>query len=228
MGNTYISSALVEFLKALKENNNRDWFNTNKNRYVEYVREPLLSMIEDFGPLLHSISPHFRAIPKASGGSLFRIYRDVRFSANKLPYKTHAGIHFRHEAGKNAHAPGFYLHIEPGNFFLAAGIWQPDPTVLRRIRDSIIDNEEEWTSITTAENFCDTYTLEGATLVRAPKGYDPDHPLIVDLRRKDFAGVCRFGAREALHPDLLEFLADTWRKSDRFMRFLTEATGHPY
>ncbi len=228
MRNPYISSELFLFLKDLKANNTRDWFNENKKRYIEVLRDPLLSMIEDFGPLLHSISPYFDANAKTSGGSLFRIYRDVRFSANKDPYKTHAGIHFRHAAGKDAHAPGYYLHLEPGNVFIALGIWRPEMAVLSRIRNSIVSDPETWISITTDPSFSDTYDLEGDSLLRAPKGFDPDHPLIVDLRRKDFAGVCRLEQNDAEKVDFLEILADTWRKADRFMRYLTETTGHPF
>ena len=228
MGNPYIKSELFLFLGDLKKNNNREWFNENKKRYIDELRDPLLAMIADFGPLLHSISPFFQAIPKASGGSLFRIYRDVRFSKNKDPYKTHAGIHFRHAAGKNAHAPGYYLHLEPGNVFVALGIWQPETAVLRSIRDSIISEHELWNSITSDPAFTDSFVLEGKSLVRAPKGFDPEHPSIVDLRRKDFAGICRMEETDALRPDFLEILADTWRKGEQFMRFLTESSGHPF
>lgn len=228
MGNPYINSELFLFLQDLKANNNREWFNENKKRYRSVLRDPLLMMIEDFGPILHSISPHFTAIPKASGGSLFRIYRDLRFSANKDPYKTHAGIHFRHAAGKDSHAPGYYLHLEPGNVFIALGIWHPEMVVLKRIRNSIVSDPEAWTSIILDPAFSDTYRLEGESLRRAPKGYDADHPLIEDLRRKDFAGVCRMNQDDALKPDFLEILADTWRAGNRFMRYLTEIGGHPY
>ena len=126
---------LFKFLKDLESNNNRDWFQANKARYEDQIKEPALQFISDFGPLLRKVSPHFRADPRPNGGSLFRIYRDVRFAKDKRPYKTHTGIQFRHEAGRDAHAPGFYLHLESGRVFVGAGIWHPDSTSLRKIQD---------------------------------------------------------------------------------------------
>jgi len=118
--------ALFDFLRELKGNNNRDWFQTNKSRYEKDVKDPLLLFIADFADRVPEISPHIAAIPRATGGSMFRIYRDMRFSKDKTPYKTAAALHFRHESGKDVHAPGYYLHLEPGSVFMGAGIWKPD------------------------------------------------------------------------------------------------------
>ena len=96
---------LFDFLRQLKRHNNRDWFAKNKQRYEEAVRDPALMFISSFGPHLRKLSPHFVADPRPTRGSLFRIYRDTRFSADKHPYKTHVGIHFSHASGKDAHAP---------------------------------------------------------------------------------------------------------------------------
>ena len=117
---------LFGFLAELKDNNDRDWFNANKARYEADVLEPSLAFIEDFAPYLHQISPHLRADARRVGGSLFRIYRDTRFSKDKTPYKTTAGIWFKHERAKDVHAPGFYLHLAPGDVFAGGGIWHPD------------------------------------------------------------------------------------------------------
>ena len=121
-----ITVALFDFLRDLRDNNDREWFAANKGRYVTDVRDPMLGFIADFAAPLAEISPHFVADPRANGGSLFRIYRDTRFSRDKTPYKTNVGAHFRHAAGKDAHAPGFYLHLEPGMCFAACGVWRPD------------------------------------------------------------------------------------------------------
>ena len=102
---------LFRFLDALRGNNNREWFQANKERYESDVKGPMLRFIGDFAPRLRQISPRFVADPRPNCGSLFRIYRDVRFSKDKTPYKTNAGAQFRHQAGKDAHAPGFYLHV---------------------------------------------------------------------------------------------------------------------
>ena len=108
-GKTSFDKALFDFLRELADNNDREWFADNKARYVAEVRDPMLDFIADFGPDLHKISARYVADPRANGGSLFRIHRDVRFAKDKRPYKTNAGAHFRHEAARNAHAPGFYL-----------------------------------------------------------------------------------------------------------------------
>jgi len=225
MGNPYVTPDLFDFFQDLRENNDRDWFAENKHRYIEHVKDPLLQFIEDFAPLLSSISPHFRAIPRANGGSLFRIYRDIRFSKNKDPYKTHAGVHFRHELGKSAHAPGFYLHLQPDSVFVALGVWQPERDALYRIRTAIGENPESWNSLIKESDFSSNFTLAGDALKRAPKGFDPDHPEIEDLKRKDFFGVCGLTEEVVLAPDLLPHLAEIWDSGREFMRFISNAIG---
>ena len=130
MPEPHFGPELFDFLRELRENNDRDWFQANKERYEHDVKEPLLGFISDFGPRIAKISPHIRADPRPTGGSLFRIYRDVRFSKNKAPYKVHAAAQFRHKRGKDVHAPGYYLHLEPGQVFaggrhLAPGLGEP-------------------------------------------------------------------------------------------------------
>ena len=122
------------FVRDLKANNEREWFETHRSRFEDHLREPALEFIHQFGPKLGDISRHFNAIPKPVGGSLFRIYRDVRFSKDKTPYKTHVGIHFRHRQHRDAHAPGFYLHLEPRACFMGCGIWRPDREALAALR----------------------------------------------------------------------------------------------
>ncbi len=121
-----------------------------------------------------------------------RVYRDTRFANDKTPFKTNVGIQFRHELGKDVHAPGFYLHIEPGNCFLGAGIWRPESKVLAAIREFIADNPNGWREAVGARAFKKDWELVGTTLVRPPRGFEPDHPLIVDLKRKDFHCVYEF------------------------------------
>ncbi|MFC1886438.1 TIGR02453 family protein [Thermodesulfobacteriota bacterium] len=108
---SYFSPETFIFLKELAENNNRHWFQENKRRYEEHFKGPAMCFIADFSEVLRKISRHFTADPRPVGGSLFRIYRDVRFSNDKSPYKTNAGIQFRHYQGKDVHAPGYYLHL---------------------------------------------------------------------------------------------------------------------
>src|SRR5215211_7103516 len=116
---------LFAFLADLREHNDREWFAANRDRYEDDLVEPALAFVDTFAPRLAKISPHFRADARPSGGSLFRIYRDTRFSKDKTPYKTSVGIHFRHERAKGADAPGYYLHIGPGEVLPAAASGTP-------------------------------------------------------------------------------------------------------
>jgi len=216
---------LLTFLRQLKRNNNREWFDANKKRFEEDVREPLARFVVDFGPKLKKISPHFLADPRKTGGSIFRIYRDTRFSKDKTPFKTWAAVQFRHEAGKDVHTPGFYLHLEPGNVFGGVGIWHADSTALTKIREAIDSNRAEWKRVVSGKTFKSTYELAGESLKRAPKGYDPDHPLINDLKRKDFVAITPFDVQEILLSDFLDRYSNTVRAAAPFMRFLTKAVG---
>jgi uncharacterized protein (TIGR02453 family) len=133
-----------KFFTELKKNNNRDWFTVNKPRYLESVVRPMGEYIVAIAPHLQRISPFYKANPRPHGGSMFRIYRDARFSKDKTPYKTHAACHFRHEAGRDAHAPGFYLHIETDRVSIGGGIWRPPSKQLGQIREFIADNPSAW------------------------------------------------------------------------------------
>jgi uncharacterized protein (TIGR02453 family) len=171
---TFFQPDLFEFLRQLKRQNNREWFAKNKARYQQSVVEPAMQFISNFAPHLAKLSLHFVADARPTRGSLFRIYRDTRFSADKLPFKTHIGIHFSHESGKDAHAPVFYLHLEPEGCFAAAGVWHPDSRALTRIRTAIVSQPAQWKKAT------GKLELEGESLTRAPKGFDPNHPLVED------------------------------------------------
>jgi uncharacterized protein (TIGR02453 family) len=213
------SPELFSFLADLRENNDRDWFAANRERYETFVLEPALEFVAEFGPRLERISPHFEAIPKRSGGSLFRIHRDTRFSKDKSPYKTTAGLFFRHERAREVQAPGFYLHLAPGDCFAGAGIWHPDSTSLRRIREAIVAAPDEWTAATR------DIELIGEQLKRPPAGFDRDHPLIDDIKRKDFASLTRIEQRAATEPGFVEDYARTCESAMPLMRFLCGALG---
>jgi len=186
VANPYISSRLFAFLTDLAKNNNRKWFEENKDRYEKDVRQPLLGFIEDFSEHLVKLSRHFVAEPSKVGGSLFRIHRDVRFSKDKSPYKTNAGVHFRHELAKDAHAPGYYLHLDPKESFMGAGIWRPDAATAKRIRFAIVERPDAWKKATGGA-FGNTFSFDGESLKRPPAGAASDHPLIQDLKRKDLS-----------------------------------------
>jgi uncharacterized protein (TIGR02453 family) len=219
---------LFRFLTDLRRNNNREWFQANKSRYEQDVKEPALEFISDFAPLLDEISPHFRADPRPAGGSLFRIYRDVRFSKDKSPYKTQTGIHFRHALGKDAHAPGYYLHLESGQSFAGVGTWHPDSATLGKIRGTIVAYPDDWLSATRESPFAAVFELGGDSLKRAPAGYDPDHPLIEDLKRKDFVGYAMLEEKTVVGEGFLDEYARICRSATPFVEFLCRAVGAPF
>jgi len=219
----HISNELFTFLLELKVNNNRPWFQEHKKRYEQEVKEPLQRFISDFVPYLTSVNTNFVADPRGVGGSLFRIYRDTRYSKDKTPYKTHAGLHFRHRRGKDVHAPGYYLHLDPDECFVGVGIWHPDSKSLKKIREAIVARPEEWTKVVSDPEFCRHFKREGDSLKRGPKGFDPDHPLIDDLKLKDHVAGKAVSPTETTQIDFIDQFADLCQKTAPFMGFLTRA-----
>lgn len=219
-----IKKELFKFFRDLSKNNDRDWFQRNKPRYELDVKEPLLQFISDFGAPLRRINPHLVADPRPVGGSLFRIYRDVRFSSDKSPYKTHAGVRFPHEESKTVHAPGYYLHLEPGTVFAAAGIWHPDPVTLKKVRDTIVADSSGWKRAVsqTVKGKC---TLGGESLKKVPRGYDPEHPFASDLKRKDFIVYLPFSETEACARDFMKRFATACVTMKPVLGFLSRAVG---
>src|SRR5665811_381393 len=220
--------ALFTYLADLARNNDRSWFAENKDRYEVYVKEAGLQFIRDFEPYLHEISPHFVADDRPVGGSLFRIYRDTRFSKDKTPYKTHLGVQFRHEAAKDVHAPGFYIHLDPEGSFAGAGMWRPDGPSALAIRQAIVDRSDEWISLVGDATFRASFALDGEALKRPPRGFPPDHPLVDDLRRKDFIATARISRKTVTAPDFLEQYAQMSRNAGEYMKFLTTSLGLPF
>jgi uncharacterized protein (TIGR02453 family) len=224
MRNAHFTAEVFDFLSELAENNNRDWFLHNKARYEQKVRDPILRFISDFGPRLAKISPHLVADPRPSGGSLFRIYRDTRFSRDKSPYKTHLGVHFFHESAKKAPSvPGFYLHISPGESFAAAGIWHPDPKALARVRDAIAARSPAWKAFQRTK-----LPIEGGSLKRPPRGYAPDHEDIEELKRTDFVTSVRMSDSEICQPGFINDFGVSCRKMAPLVKFVTESLGLPW
>lgn len=217
--------ALFGFLRDLAANNDRAWFEANKERFESTVREPALDFIEDFAETLETISPYFVADARKSGGSLFRIHRDTRFSKDKTPYKTNTGLHFRHERAKDAHAPGFYLHLQPRECFIGVGLWRPETKVAYEIRHHIAAEPERWSAAISAPDFVERFGLTGESLKRPPKGFDADHPLIGDLKRKDFIASAPLTQAQVTGPDFAALFEEHCRVASPFVAFLCEAVG---
>ena len=228
MPTQYFTKDTMSFLRKLANNNNRDWFNDHKTDYESAVRTPALQFIEDIAGELAIISPHFLALPKKVGGSLMRVHRDTRFGKNKRPYKTNIGIQFRHEAGKDVHAPGFYIHIEPGECFLGVGIWRPDSTALGKIRQHLDEKGEQWIAVIKNKKFSSHYELSGESLSRPPRGYDKTHPLLEDLKRKDFIAITPLEDDKVLSPPFLKTVLNRFNAGDEYMRFLCNALNLRY
>jgi uncharacterized protein (TIGR02453 family) len=217
----HFSPELFQFLEELRENNNREWFQTNKDHYESAVRQPCLRFIADVAAHLHTISLYFVADPSPTGGSLFRIHRDVRFSKDKSPYKTQVGMSFWHiEGGKMVHVPGFYLHLEPDGCFAAAGVWHPDAATLKKIRAAIVQRPDAWRAVCRSG-----LKIEGGKLARPPKGYDADHPLIEDLKWKDYVTSISFSEVKVCRPGFISDFTAACRRMGPLVKFLTEALG---
>jgi uncharacterized protein (TIGR02453 family) len=219
-----ITPGLFAFFRELSRHNDRGWFEANRDRYVRDVRDPLLGLIAAFGPRLAAISRHMVADPRPVGGSLFRIHRDTRFARDKTPYKTHAGIAFRHADGREVHGPVFYLHLAPGMVFAAAGMWRPAPEPVKRVRDAIAGRPRQWQRVVRA---CPLGEDEDG-LTRAPRGYAPDHPCVEDLKRRTFITSTQFTEREACAPGFPGRLEQACRDATPLMKFLTGAVGLPW
>jgi uncharacterized protein (TIGR02453 family) len=216
---TFFTAELFGFLRQLKRHNDREWFARNKERYQRLLQEPALRFIGEFAGPLAQLSPHFVADARPSRGSLFRIYRDTRFSADKKPFKTHVGIHFSHESGRDAHAPVFYFHLEPDNCFAAAGVWHPDQRTLTRMRRAIVAAPGKWRRATRR------LELEGESLTRPPKGFAPDHPLLEDLKRKDFVVSVAMSEEQVCGPRLMRDFRAACRTMLPLVEFTTRALG---
>ena len=218
------SADTLKFLDELASNNNREWFDRNRQRYEDEVREPAFDYIRAMHKPITDISPHFVVAAKKTGGSLMRVFRDVRFSKDKTPYKTNIGIQFRHFAGKDVHAPGFYLHIEPGEMFLAAGIWSPDNPTLNKVRSLIDEYPDEWKQI--KRNLINKRTgfeFHGESLKKAPKGFPGDHALLEDLKRKHFIAVKQIDEKVVLGKSAIRKTAALFERTAPLVKFICEA-----
>ncbi len=216
------------FLAELTAHNDRAWFEDNKPRYEALVREPALEFIAAMRAPLARFAPAFRAEPLKVGGSLMRVHRDTRFSRDKTPYKTNVGIQFRHAAGKDVHAPGFYVHLAVDGCFLGAGCWHPEPDALARMRGAIAEKPKRWFAVRDQRGFAAHWSLSGDSLARAPQGFAADHPAIEDLKRKDLVAVCETSRSAMIGPGLVGLAAERFTAAAPLMKFLCAALDVPW
>jgi uncharacterized protein (TIGR02453 family) len=228
MTTRYFTPRLFAFLTDLAHNNSREWFKEHQEAYERNVREPALEFINDFAEPLERISPHFVADSRKVGGSLFRIQRDTRFAKDKTPYKENTGVQFRHASAKDAHAPGFYMNLQPGECYMGVGLWRPETKVAYVIRERIDQDPGGWKKAVGGKRFTEVFTLGGESLTRPPKGYSEDHRLIQDLKRKDFIASTRLTQKQVTSAHFMDDFTDYCRRAVPFMRFLCEAVGVPF
>jgi uncharacterized protein (TIGR02453 family) len=218
----------LKFLRDLHANNTRPWFAENKSRYEQYFLQPSLDLITALEKPLAKVAPCLTVEAKKMGGSLMRIYKDTRFSNDKTPYKTNIGIQFRHQSGKDVHAPGIYFHVANDECFVGAGIWKPEAEPLKKIREYIDTNQQSWKKASQNKRFRDAYDLFDDRLKGAPRGYDKEHPFLDDLRRRSFIGGAPLTAVQIQSPELVGLIVDRVQVAKPFMAALCEALELPY
>jgi len=214
----YFTPGFFKFLRDLKKHNDRDWFLANQERYEKDVRQPFLALIADLAPNLAKLGSGFIADPHPTRGSMMRIYRDIRFSKDKSPYKTHVAAHFRHGQGKDA-GIGLYIHLGPVDNFAGGGVYRPEPPLLKKIRDSIAGNPAAWKRAVKGQS------LGGESLTRPPAGYDANHPLIEDIKRKDFYLGSEMSEKEVTSNKLFAAVLEKFRDAAPLAEFLSTAVG---
>ena len=212
-------------MREFARNNNREWFTANKARWEAIVRDPFLHLIGDLAAPLTKISKQYRADARPHGGSMFRIYRDTRFSGDKTPYKTWLGARLFHERSKQVPAPSFYMHVQPGDSFVGGGLWHPEPPTLTRVREFLVDNPAAWKKAVHNARFRASFTIGGESLTRPPRGYDPGHELIEDIKRKDFAAWRGFDDKTVCSAELRDVVVEGFEGVTQMLEYLCAALG---
>jgi len=208
-----ISPSLFKFLKDLKKNNNREWFNTNKARYEVHQ-----SFMKNFVAALQKEMEKQDLIEKAK---LYRIYRDVRFSKNKQPYKNNFGGYLRRATAQRR--GGYYFHIEPNNSIVAGGFWRPNSADLKRIREEIAANDTELRNIINHSTFQKTFgSLQGEEVKTAPRGYNKEHPSIDLLRKKQFVVSRTFTDKEVIQDTFFKETVQIFQNMRPFFDYMSD------
>ncbi len=224
----YFTPALFAFLSDLRRNNTRPWFLKHRERFETLARDPVLRFIADLRPHMRKLSPQIVVDPSPVGGSMMRIYRDVRFARDKSPYKTSIIAHFGMKRGGDGPSPAFYLYLSPRQSSVGAGIWRPEPAELTKIRDAIVDDPARWRRATSARGVSAAGGMHEDSLKRVPRGFDPDHPLAQDLKRRSFALSAPLTDAQVVAPGVLQTVMTAFRASAPFVRLLSEALNLPF
>ena len=208
-----ISNKIFGFLKKLKVNNNREWFSKNKSIFKLYESD-----IKNFGEELKTRLNKYDSIDRFK---LFRIYRDVRFSKNKTPFKTYFGLTWHRLKPQNR--GGYYLHIAPGNNFLACGFWDPNPKDLKRIRQEFSYDAQEFKNIINHYSFKSVWgEVKGSELKTAPRGFDKNHPEIELIRKKQFIFSIEFSDKEVCEEEFIDKVENAFNKARPYLDYMSE------
>lgn len=214
---TKIQPSNLEFLKLLKKNNNRDWFNVNKDRYLKEYE----NIIAFADALLLEMNKHDVIENQSGKKSLHRIYKDTRFSKDKTPYKSNWSGGF--QRATKSRRGGYYFHIESGNTFVAGGFWGPEPKDLKRIRDEFASDATPIRKILKNKKFADVFgKLEGEQIKTTPKGFDANSSAIDLLRFKQFYVMKKFSDKEVLSENFPKHMSDTFKAMRPFFDYMTE------
>ena len=217
MSKIKIQPSNLEFLKQVKKNNNRDWFNAHKDRYLLEQAD----IIKFADALLTEMNKHDVIETPSGKKSLHRIYRDTRFSKEKTPYKTNWSGSFKRTTKKRR--GGCYFHIEAGNSFIAGGFWSPDPKDLKRVRDEFAYDAAPLRKILKSKSFVNTFgTLKGEQIKTTPKGFDANSPAIDLLRYKQFLLIKKFTDKEVLSDTFLKQANETFKAMRPFFDYMSE------
>jgi uncharacterized protein (TIGR02453 family) len=217
----HFTPAFFKFLSDLKRHNDRTWFADNKDRYIRDVDAPMLQFIADFAPHLKKISPAYVADRRRMGGSMFRIYRDTRFSADKSPFKTWMAARFPHEARKKVDGvPAFYLHLDPTECYGGGGVYHLEMPALTRIRQHIVNAPREWAAVLKSG-----VEIEGEQLKRPPAGFEATHEHIADLKRKNIYALTEITPADATQDNFLARYVESCERVAPLLAFLTKALG---
>ncbi len=217
MENASIKKDSLDFLTDLSKNNNREWFNNRKERYIE-ARDNIIAFAD---ALLAELNKHDQIETPSGKKSVYRIYKDVRFAKDKTPYNTHWSASFKRATKKLR--GGYYFRIEPGNSGLVGGFWGPDANDMKRIRQDIDANPKAWQDLLGDKTLIETFgSLYGEQLGSAPRGYAKDHPAIHLLRYKQFMLRHLFTDEDVLSPDFLLKMNDVFKKMRPFLDFMSE------
>jgi uncharacterized protein (TIGR02453 family) len=225
--------AALTFLRALKRNNRREWFEAQRATFEREIKTPLKAFVEELDVRFAEVAPEFVGDPRTS---LFRIHRDIRFSADKSPYKTHAAFWIFHRApgrgvGQTVDGgAGFYFHLQPGASLVAAGLWMPPRPKLQLVRDAIVDDVASWESVVSDRAFVRRFggltdDDPGVLLKRLPRGYEPGHPAERWLRYKSFTASRVLSDEEALSPRIADKVMKDFVVMVPFARWLNRALG---